>query len=123
MGPILAETGQRYYGHNPGGGSYQEDGDGYEDHCEYHDGPLLWLAGVFGWLQPVPQPEDRHPWRPRNHHPFTTDRARIGEDGNMGERYPAGLAQREAEVLGALGAHLAALGQVREAVIADGGPP
>jgi hypothetical protein len=41
----------------------------------------------------------------------------------MGERYPAGVSQREAEVLGALGAHLAALGQVREAVIAGGGPP
>src|SRR5262249_60106119 len=75
-------------------------------------------AAKAGWLyimvsssvircesQPASRLARGHPWRPRNPHPFTPDPARIGEDGSVGDRYPAGVSQREAEVLEALGAH------------------
>ena len=56
--------------------------------------------------QPAPRLANGHPWRPRNHHLFATDPVRIGEDRSVRDRHPAGMSQREAEVLEALGAHL-----------------
>src|SRR5215467_7704264 len=67
-----------------------------------HHGVLL---GEFWWLQPASQQASGHPCRPRNRHRFTTDPARIGEDRNVADGYAAGMSQREAEVLEALGAH------------------
>src|SRR5262249_61186832 len=75
---------------------------------EGHDGSPLWLLSAVSSSGPSLRRGGprRHPWWPRNHHPFATDPARISENRGVGDGHAAGMSQREAEVLEALGAHL-----------------